>query len=84
MGALLKELQFFRSQERNMRILLLTNMIYAFVLPVVEIFAGAYVMRNTNDPAMVAYYQLAMYVGVVTTSLVNGLLLDQPLLVGPV
>ena len=75
MGALLKELQFFRSQERNMRILLLTNMIYAFVLPVVEIFAGAYVMRNTNDPAMVAYYQLAMYVGVVTTSLVNGLLL---------
>ena len=35
MGALLKELQFFRSQERNMRILLLTNMIYAFVLPLV-------------------------------------------------
>ncbi|SFG32849.1 MFS transporter [Prevotella sp. KH2C16] len=75
MNRLTKELQFFRSQEHNMKVLLLTNMIYAFVLPVVEIFAGAYVMRNTNDPAMVAYYQLAMYVGVVSTSLVNGLLL---------
>lgn len=75
MNRLVKEIQFFRGQEHNMRVLLLTNMFYAFVLPVVEIFAGAYVMRNTNDPAMVAYYQLAMYVGVVTTSLVNGLLL---------
>ena len=58
-----------------MKVLLLTNMIYGFVLPVVEIFAGAYVMRDTNNPAMVAYYQLAMYVGVVFTSLVNGFLL---------
>lgn len=77
MNGLLKELRFFRSQEHNMKVLLLTNMIYAFVLPVVEIFAGAYVMRSTNAPAMVAYYQLAMYVGVVFTSLVNGLLLKR-------
>ena len=60
-----------------MKVLLLTNMIYAFVLPVVEIFAGAYVMRSTNAPAMVAYYQLAMYVGVVATSMLNGLLLKK-------
>lgn len=72
---LLTEIQFFCSKEHNMKVLLLTNMIYAFVLPVVEIFAGAYVMRTTNAPAMVAYYQLAMYVGVVFTSLVNGVLL---------
>lgn len=72
---LIKEIRFFRSQDHNMQVLLLTVMIYAFVLPVVEVFAGAYVMRNTNDPALVAYYQLAMYCGVVTTSLVNGLLL---------
>lgn len=77
MNGLLKELRFFRSQEHNMKVLLLTNMIYAFVLPVVEIFAGAYVMRSTNAPVMVAYYQLAMYVGVVFTSLVNGLLLKR-------
>ena len=72
---LIKEIRFFRSQDYNMQVLLLTVMIYAFVLPVVEIFAGAYVMRNTNDPALVAFYQLAMYCGIVTTSLVNGLLL---------
>ncbi|MGI6242626.1 MAG: MFS transporter [Prevotella sp.] len=75
MNKLLKEFRFFQSQEHNMKVILLTNMLYALVLPVVEIFAGAYVMRNTNDPAMVAYYQLAMYIGVVTTSLVNGFLL---------
>ncbi|MFQ9996928.1 MAG: MFS transporter, partial [Hoylesella buccalis] len=75
MNKFLKEYKFFQSQERNMKVILLTNMLYALVLPVVEIFAGAYIMRNTNDPAMVAYYQLAMYVGVVTTSLVNGFLL---------
>ena len=75
MNGLVKEIRFFRGQEHNMRVLLLTNMIYAFVLPVVEVFAGAYVMRNTNDSALVAYYQLAMYCGVVTTSLVNGIML---------
>lgn len=75
MNGLYREFRFFWGQEHNMRVLLLTNMIYAFVLPVVEVFAGAYVMRNTNDPALVAYYQLAMYCGVVTTSLVNGMLL---------
>lgn len=58
-----------------MRILLVTNMFYALVLPVVEIFVGAYVMRSTSDPAMVAFYQLAMYIGIVTTSLLNGFLL---------
>lgn len=72
---LVKEIKYFRRQEYNMQVLLLTVMIYAFVLPVVEVFAGAYVMRNTNEPSMVAYYQLAMYCGIVTTSLLNGLLL---------
>ena len=75
MAGLLNEIRFFRAHEHNMKVLLLTNMIYGFVLPVVEIFAGAYVMRDTNNPAMVAYYQLCMYVGVVFTSLINGFLL---------
>ena len=58
-----------------MKVLLITNLFYALVLPVVEIFVGAYVMRNTSDPTMVAFYQLAMYLGIVTTSFVNGFLL---------
>lgn len=77
MSKLGKEYQFFKQQEPNMRILLVTNMLYAFVLPVIEIFVGAYIMRSTSDPVMVAFYQLAMYVGIVATSLVNGFLLKR-------
>lgn len=58
-----------------MRVLLITNMLFALVLPVIEIFVGAYIMRSTSAPTMVAYYQLMMYVGIVTTSFVNGFLL---------
>lgn len=75
MNKLKTEYLFFKQQEPNMRTLLMTNMLYAFVLPVVEIFVGAYVMRNTNDPTYVALYQLFMYVGIAATSLLNGYLL---------
>lgn len=77
MNKLKKEYLFFKQQEPNMRTLLVTNMLYALVLPVVEIFVGAYIMRNTSDPVMVAFYQLAMYIGIVITSLVNGFLLKK-------
>ncbi|WP_293710969.1 MFS transporter [uncultured Parabacteroides sp.] len=77
MNKLKKEYLFFKQQAPNMRTLLMTNMLYALVLPVVEIFVGAYIMRNTSDPVMVAFYQLAMYIGIVVTSLVNGFLLKK-------
>jgi len=77
MNKLKKEYLFFKQQEPNMRTLLLTNMLYALVLPIVEIFVGAYIMRNTSAPTMVAYYQLMMYVGIVATSFVNGFLLNK-------
>lgn len=75
MNKLKKEYMFFKQQEPNMRTLLMTNMLYALVLPVVEIFVGAYVMRNTSDPISVAFYQLFMYIGIVATSFLNGYLL---------
>lgn len=75
MNKLKTEYLFFKQQEHNMKVLLITNLFYALVLPVVEIFVGAYVMRNTSDPTMVAFYQLTMYLGIVTTSFVNGFLL---------
>lgn len=77
MNKIQQEYLFFREQEPNMRVLLMTNMLYALVLPVVEIFVGAYVMRNTSDSSMVAYYQLMMYVGIISTSFVNGFLLKK-------
>jgi len=70
------EFRVFLSYPRNMRVLLITNLIYAFVMPVIEIFIGAYVMRNSNDVKMVIAYQLAVYTGIPFTFMVNGWLLQ--------
>ena len=75
MNKLKREYQFFKQQTLNVRVLLMTNLLYAFVLPVVEIFVGAYVMRHTSEPVSVAFYQLFMYIGIIATSFVNGFLL---------
>ena len=64
MNKLKREYQFFKQQTPNVRVLLMTNLLYAFVLPVVEIFVGAYVMRHTSEPVSVAFYQLFMYIGI--------------------
>jgi YQGE family putative transporter len=71
-----EEYEFFLSMPRATRVLLVTNMIYAFVLPVIEIFVGAYIMRSSNDPTIVAVYQLTVYTGIPITFLVNGFLLN--------
>lgn len=71
------EYRFFLGMPRDMRVLLVTNMIYAFVLPVIEIFVGAYIMRSSNDPTIVALYQLTVYAGIPLTFLVNGFLLNR-------
>lgn len=72
-----KEFAFFKQQPHNMKVLLMTNMFYALVLPIVEIFVGAYIMRNTDNPTYVAVYQLAMYIGIVFASVINGELLKR-------
>ena len=81
LAALLKkpqdEYQFFLLMPRDTRVLLVTNMIYAFVLPVIEIFVGAYIMRSSNDPSIVAVYQLTVYTGIPITFLINGFLLSR-------
>lgn len=74
---LIGEITFFKQQTLNIRTLLLTNMLYAMILPIIEIFVGAYIMRNTGDSSFVAIYQLCMYIGVVTTSVLNGALLQR-------
>lgn len=77
MAKFVSEFQFFRQQPHNMKVLLITNLCFAFVLPVIEIFVGAYIMRNTNSPTFVAVYQLAQYTGIVASSLINGFLLKK-------
>ncbi|MCI0335354.1 MAG: MFS transporter, partial [Planctomycetes bacterium] len=70
------EYRHFLSYPRDMRILLLTNLIYAFVLPVIDIFVATYVKRNSQDVTMVVIYQLAVYTGIPFTFLINGFLLQ--------
>lgn len=70
-----KEVAFFNTHDKSMRILLLTNLIYALVLPIIEMFIGAYIMRNSADISLVVVFQLAVYTGIPATFLANGYLL---------
>lgn len=69
------EWKHFKTQSINFRVLVLTNFVYAFVLPVIDIFVAAYIMRNSNDPTKVVIYQLTIYTGIPLTFLLNGWLL---------
>ena len=69
------EIDYFKSQPHNFRILILTNLVYSIVLPVIDIFVAAYIMRNSNDPVKVVVYQLTIYTGIPLTFLLNGYLL---------
>lgn len=69
------EIDHFKSQPHNFQILVITNLVYALVLPVIDIFVAAYVMRNSNDPVKVVIYQLTIYTGIPLTFLLNGFLL---------
>ena len=69
------EIGHFKSQTHNFQILVLTNLVYAIVLPVIDIFVAAYVMRSSNDPVKVVIYQLTIYAGIPLTFLLNGYLL---------
>ncbi len=60
-----------------MRMLLLTNLIYSLVLPIIELFIGAYIMRNSSDLSLVVVFQLALYTGIPATFMLNGFLLNK-------
>ena len=70
------EIAFFQSHPLGMRVLLLTNLIYALVMPIVELFVGAYIMRNSEDISLVVIFQLAVYTGIPLTFMINGFLLN--------
>jgi len=72
---LFREFLFFKTQPLNIRTLIVTNMLYALILPIIEIFVGAYIMRNTGNPSYVIIYQLCMYTGLVITAVLNGVML---------
>ena len=69
------EYRVFLSYPHNMRVLLITNLIYSLVLPIIELFIGAYIMRNSHDAKLVVIFQLALYTGIPLTFALNGFLL---------
>lgn len=69
------ELAFFRCQPADFQTLILINMVYALVGPVIDTFVSAYIMRSSNDPSKVVIYQLTIYTGIPLTFLLNGFLL---------
>ncbi|MGA7343149.1 MAG: MFS transporter [Terracidiphilus sp.] len=77
MNHLRKEFEVFLSCSRSMRVLMVSNMIYALVLPVIEIFVAAYVMRNSRAVGEVVTYQLSIYAATPLAFYLNGKLLDR-------
>ena len=72
MNRLRREYQVFRRCPHSMQILMVSNMIYALVLPVIEIFVAAYVMRNSHEVAKVVTYQLSIYAATPLAFYLNG------------
>jgi YQGE family putative transporter len=72
-----KEIAFFRSHERSMRTLLTTNFMYALTLPIIELFIGAYIIRNSYNFSLVMVFQLAQNTGIPITFMINGFLLNR-------
>jgi MFS transporter, YQGE family, putative transporter len=77
MSHLRKELEVFMRCSRSMQILMVANMIYGLVLPVIEIFVAAYVMRNSRAVSKVVTYQLSIYAATPLAFYLNGKLLDR-------
>ena len=75
LNKLTTEIHFFKSHPLAMRMLLLTNLIYGLVIPIIELFVGAYIMRNSSDLSLVVIFQLAVYTGIPLTFAINGWLL---------
>jgi YQGE family putative transporter len=77
LSKIVKEFDFFSSHSKGMRVLLLTNLIYGLVGPIIELFIGAYIMRNSSDISLVVIFQLAVYTGIPLTFMINGFLLNK-------
>jgi YQGE family putative transporter len=77
MNRLRREIEAFLECPRSMQVLLLANMIYALVLPVIEIFVAAYVMRNSHEVGKVVAYQLSVYASTPVAFFLNGILLGR-------
>ncbi len=77
MNHLRKEFDVFLQCSRSMQVLMVSNMMYALVLPVIEVFVAAYVMRNSHAVGKVVTYQLSIYAATPLAFYLNGALLGR-------
>jgi YQGE family putative transporter len=77
MNRVRKELNVFLRCSPSMQVLMVANMIYALVLPVIEIFVAAFVMRNSHAVGKVVSYQLSIYLATPLAFYLNGKLLGR-------
>src|ERR1035441_10308153 len=77
MNRLRREFDVFLQCPRSMQVLMVSNMMYALVLPVIEVFVAAYVMRNSHAVAKVVTYQLSIYAATPLAFYLNGTLLGR-------
>ena len=77
MNQLRKEFEVFLRCSHSMQVLMVSNMIYALVLPVIEVFVAAYVMRNSHAVSKVVTYQLSIYAATPLAFFLNGKLLGR-------
>src|SRR5580658_104265 len=77
MKRLRREWEVFFSCPAEMRVLMIANMIYALLLPVIEIFVAAYVFRNSRAVGRVFTYQLGVYTATPIAFFVNGCVLSR-------
>ena len=65
----------FAACTPGMRLLLFVNVVYALVLPVIEIFVAAYIMHSSSDVTKVMVCQLSIYTAIPLAFYLNGFLL---------
>lgn len=77
MNLLRKELASFFSCPQPMRVLILANMIYAAIFPLLDIFLAAFVLRSSHQLSRVIVYQLSVYSATPLAFLLTGLLIKK-------
>jgi len=75
--AFAREWLVFLSHPRDMRVLILANMVFSLVSPVLDVFVAAYVLRNSHDASKVMMFQLAIYTAIPFAFFVTGCLLGR-------
>lgn len=77
MKFLFAEYAFFRSQNRNIRTLLMAMCLFFLTIPVQSTFSCAYILRQTQSVKAMICFLLALYSALPVVSWINGLLMSR-------